>query len=370
MMQFRTTAQVFPPWQDMLAEAIASVADLRRAFPGVPDDEGAIAATAARYPLFINPYYGGLLGAPGSPLWKQVVPDGRELLDAQGVDDPLAEDALCPAVNITHRYPHHLLFLVSSRCAVYCRFCTRKRKIGRRFTVSEETIAAGLAYIRATGTVREVLLSGGDPLLLEDDRLADILHRLRAIRHVEIIRIGTRVPCVLPMRVTADLARTLARFHPLYINTHFNHPDEITPQAARACGLLADAGIPLGCQTVLLRGVNDSPAVMRALMQKLLRVRVRPYYLHQMDHTRGTRHFRTPLRDGLRIIAALRGRMSGMGVPQYVVDLPGGGGKVPLTPQHIVGAEATCLLIKNYCGDVYRYEVLPGEIELLQSGIL
>jgi lysine 2,3-aminomutase len=259
--------------------------------------------------------------------------------------------------NITHRYPDRVLFLVSNRCAVHCRFCTRKRKIGHSFEVTAETISQGIDYIRSNPQVRDVLLSGGDPLLLSDTQLDDILGRLRAIPHVDIIRIGTRVPGALPDRITAELARALARAHPLYINTHFNHPAEITPQARRACEILADAGIPLGCQTVLLKGVNDSVEIMRELMQALLSMRVRPYYLHHMDYTLGTAHFRTSLTTGLAIIHGLRARISGMGVPHYVIDLPGGGGKVPLTPEYIQGVDGQALLIKNFQGKIFRYDI-------------
>jgi lysine 2,3-aminomutase len=240
---------------------------------------------------------------------------------------------------------------------MYCRFCNRKRKVGQADMVTRETVKEGLSYIRSNKKIRDVLLSGGDPLLLPDRVLHGLLTELRAIPHVEIIRIGTRIPCSLPQRITPRLADMLKGFHPLYINTHFNHPSEITPEASLACTRLANAGIPLGCQTVLLKGVNDDPSVMVELMQKLLLIRVRPYYLFQADLARGTSHFWTPLKKGIEIMSALQGHTSGLCVPRFVIDIPGGGGKVPITPEYILGEDKGDLLIKNYQGEVYRYPV-------------
>jgi lysine 2,3-aminomutase len=339
-------------WQQLAANAVTAAGELARSFP---IDAQAIETVIGRYPLRINPYYLGLIKEAGDPLWRQVVPDEKELLDTGGIEDPLAEERFSPVPNITHRYPDRVLFLVSNQCAVHCRFCTRKRKIGRQFAVTDKTLSDGIAYIRFHREVRDVLISGGDPLMLEDEQLAGILSAVRAIPHVEVIRIGTRVPCVLPQRVTKRLVKTLQQFHPLYINTHFNHPSEITPEAQQACALLADAGIPLGCQTVLLRGVNDDPAVMRELMRKLLAIRVKPYYIHQMDLARGTGHFRTPLARGISILEALRGHTSGMCVPHFVIDLPGGGGKVPLLPEYVVGEKNGNLLVRNFQGKIFSY---------------
>lgn len=321
------------PWQKLLKQSITR-ADQLAGLPGV--DSAAVAAVAQVYPLRINPYYLDLLRRAGPPLLRQAVPDARELADDVGMDDPLDEENLSPVPNLVHKYPDRVLFLVSSQCAMYCRFCTRKRKVGRpEMAITEGTIRAGLEYIAANPGIREVLLSGGDPLLLSDRRLEAILAALRRIPTVEVIRIGSRAPCTLPMRVTPALARMLRRYHPLYLNTHFNHPAEITPEAALACARLADAGIPLGCQTVLLRGVNDDPAVMAELLRGLLRIRVKPYYLFQADLTRGTDHFRTPVAEGLAIMRQLIGRISGMAVPTFALDAPGGGGKIPLTPDFI-----------------------------------
>ncbi|MBS0013014.1 MAG: radical SAM protein, partial [Desulfobacterales bacterium] len=235
------------------------------------------------------------------------------------------------------------------------RHCMRKREVGGRDPVSPETIEAGVDYIARTPGVKEVILSGGDPLMLEDDRLFSILARIRGIPHVECLRIHTRMPGMLPRRITSNLVRGLARFHPLFVNIQFNHPDELTPAARRACALLADAGIPLGSQTVLLAGVNDSPAVMADLMRKLLTARVRPYYLHHPDPIRGTAHFRVPAETGLAVIQALRGRIGGMGIPQYMIDLPGGGGKVPLLPEHVIRRSEKELIVYNFEKKIYTY---------------
>ncbi len=319
-------------------------------------DSSEASAVAAQYPLRISSYYLELIKRAGKPLYRQAVPDIRELDDPQGMIDPLGEEALSPVPNLVHKYPDRALLLVSGRCAMYCRFCTRKRKVGRTMMrITEDTIAAGLEYLRNTPAIREVLISGGDPLLLSDQRLEDILQRLRAIKHIEVIRIGTRAPCTLPMRVTPELVAMLRKYHPLYINTHFNHPAEITVQAARACALLADAGIPLGCQTVLLRGVNDSLEVIQKLMCELLRIRVRPYYLMQADLTRGTGHFRTDIKTGLDIMRGMIGTVSGMAVPTYVLDAPGGKGKVPLTPDYITSIGDEVLEFINYQGQPCSY---------------
>lgn len=314
-----------------------------------------------RYPMRINPYYLELIKREGDPIYRQCIPDRAEIEDHRGHDDPLNEEALSPVPGLTHRYPDRVLFLVSDRCAMYCRFCNRKRKVGKPGVVTSSTIREGLAYIRGHSEVRDVLLSGGDPLLLSDNMLFEILSQLRDISHVEIIRIGTRVPCSLPQRVTPQLTNILHSFHPLYINTHFNHPAEITPTSSLACKRLADAGIPIGCQTVLLKGVNDDPAVMGTLMKKLLTIRVRPYYLFQGDLARGTAHFWTPIEKGLEIMARLRGYTSGLSVPHFAIDLPGGGGKVPLLPEYLLDREKDSLILRNYEGRIFHYPLIPDD---------
>ena len=321
---------------------------------GIAADE--IRDVMAQYPARINPYALNLLAHTGKPIWRQLVPHREELAEANLPDaDPLCEAGQSPVEGIIHRYPDRVLFMVSNQCAVYCRHCMRKREIGTGAQGTEKFADAGLAYIADTPAVKEVILSGGDPLMLDDERLFSILARIRAIDHVELVRIHTRAPGMLPARITSDLVRGLSRFHPLYVNIQFNHPDELTADALEACSRLADAGIPLGSQSVLLAGVNDNPEVMTALMRKLLAARVRPYYLHHPDPIKGTAHFRVPLEKGLSILEALRGRVSGMGVPQYMIDLPGGGGKVPLLPQYVKDHTGRHLVVYNFEKKRYTY---------------
>jgi len=339
-------------WETLLKDSVRNPRELAGCLP--LDLAGAETVTAV-YPMKINPYFLDLMLQKGPTLIRQVVPDTRELLDPIGMDDPLGEENYSPVPNLTHRYPDRVLFLVSSECPVYCRFCTRKRRIGKTGAVTTRALTECFRYIRAHREVRDVLLSGGDPLLLSDERLEWILSSVRSIPHVEIIRIGTRVPGALPQRVTARLCRMLKKYHPLYFNLHFNHSDELTDASKQACGHLADAGIPLGSQTVLLRGINDEPSVVQNLMTSLLAMRVRPYYLLQGDLTRGTNHFRTRLETGLKILRHLRGRVSGLAVPTYVVDLPGGGGKVPLIPEYRLEQRGREAVFKNYLDQEYRY---------------
>ena len=315
------------PWEELLTQSITTARDLSSMLDA---NEAEVKETADRYPMRINPYYLQLIREKGDPLYNQAVPCIQEIAAREGYEDPLNEEGLSPVPGLTHKYPDRVLFLVSGRCAMYCRFCNRKRKVGKPSMVTRQSVREGIAYIRKTPGIRDVLLSGGDPLLLSDKELHGILNELRLIPHVEILRIGSRAPCTLPQRITPDLVKMLAGFHPLYINTHFNHPDEITAEASLACARLSDAGIPLGCQTVLLKGVNDDPEVMACLMKKLLSIRVRPYYLFQADLARGTSHFWTPVKKGLRIMTHLRTYCSGLCVPHFAVDLPGGGGKVVL----------------------------------------
>ncbi|MDQ1334423.1 MAG: lysine 2,3-aminomutase [Thermodesulfobacteriota bacterium] len=343
-----------PPWRAILSQSIISPKDLPAS---IEADRDLLQEVTARYPMRINPYYLALVKRKGDPIYRQCIPDIREISEASGVEDPLNEEGDSPVPGLTHRYPDRVLFLVSSRCAMYCRFCNRKRKVGRDSMASRESIREGLSYIRGHREIRDVLLSGGDPLLLSNRELSSILTDLRVMPHVEIIRIGTRVPCTLPQRITPQLAHILGRFKPLYINIHFNHPDEITEEASSACNRLADAGIPLGCQTVLLRDVNDRPEIISALMQKLLTIRVRPYYLFQADPAKGTSHFWPPLDRGLDIMAALQGHTSGLCVPHFAVDLLGGGGKVPLLPEYMVERGRHSLVARNYAGKTYRHPV-------------
>jgi len=329
------------PWQQSLAESLTAPEALASRF-GV--DPAPLRAVAARYPLRITPHYLGLIRSAGDPIWRQCVPDPREL-EVDGLADPLAEEQLSPVSALVHRYPDRALLLAGSRCAVYCRFCTRKRKVGcAAMRAGVEELGEAVDYVSRTPEIREVILSGGDPLLLEDAALDDLLGRLHAIPHVHSLRIHSRVPVVLPERVTPGLCAVLRRAHPLWLNTHFNHPRELTPEAAEACARLSDAGIPLGNQTVLLAGVNAEAAVLAELFGGLLRLRVRPYYLHHLDLVAGTGHFRVPLAQGLAIVGALRGAVPGTAIPHYVLDLPGGRGKVPLLPQYVERVGATVVL--------------------------
>ena len=341
-------------WEKSLSKSVVSPEDLS----GLFRLEGAsLSAVVARYPMRITPYYLGLIQEPGDAIWRQCVPDLVELDDLSQSPDPLDEERLSPVPGLIHRYPDRVVWIVSSACAVYCRFCMRKRGVGCR-DMAPAPLTESIAYIASRPEIRDVILSGGDPLLLPDDRLHEILGALRRIPHLEMIRIGTRVPVTLPERITPSLVRMLKRHHPLYVNTHFNHPREITPQSARACGLLADAGIPLGNQSVLLKRVNDDPLVMRSLMQRLLAIRVRPYYIHQMDLVQGTAHFRTKVAKGVEVMEALRGHTSGMAVPHYVIDLPGGKGKVEVSSGR-VRQDGRRLLLTNYLGENIEYTDTP-----------
>ena len=341
-----------PLWKRLLSESTESLDTL----PHPPSaHREKLERVISRYPMRINPYYMGLIAEENDPIYRQCMPDVRELDDRGAVADPLNEEGHSPVYGLTHRYPDRVLLLVSAECAMYCRFCNRKRKVGRSSMATDTSIEQGVDYIRAHEEVRDVLLSGGDPLLLEDARLWEILSAIHAISHVEIIRIGTRVPCTLPQRITPELVALLQKFHPLYINVHFNHPVEITPESTLACSRLADAGIPLGCQTVLLKGVNDDLGVMGNLMRKLLTIRVKPYYLFHGDPARGTSHFRTSLNRGLNIIRGLQGHTSGLCVPHFAVDLLSGGGKVPFLPDYFEGQDGDSLQVTNYEGKSYRH---------------
>lgn len=318
----------------------------------------------ANFPMRINPYFLNLIEYPGDPIWKQCVPDVLELQDTVCIPDPLGEEDLSPIPNLVHKYPNRVLLLTSNQCAMYCRFCTRKRKVGtNRMQISQTTLHLAYEYLRKHPEVSDVLISGGDPLLLDDDILDDILGHLGAISSVKMIRIGTRIPSVLPMRITDRLVKILKKHHPLYINTHFNHPTELTAQAKEACSKLADGGIPLGCQTVLLRGVNDNIAVLKELFQTLLYMRVKPYYLFQSDLTRGVNHFRTSTGEGIRLMKGLYGHLSGMAIPTFALDAPGGKGKIPLTPQFIKKSTPQTLTFENYLGEICQYpEALDWEV--------
>lgn len=308
-----------------------------------------------RYPMKVTPYYLDLVKEKDDPIWKQCIPDERELEDVFNDEDPLKEEEHTPVPYLVHKYPDRVLLLVSSKCAMYCRFCTRKRKVGRISQIPMDDILRAIDYIRDHREVRDVIVSGGDPLMRTDSEIDTILKNLREIDHLDIIRIGTRMPCVNPSRITPHLARTMAKYKPVYINLHFNHPGELTPESEKALSVLADAGLPLGSQTVLLNGVNDDREVMKELMQSLLRNRVRPYYIYQCDLVKGVEHFRTPVETGIDIIKALQGYTSGMAVPHFVIDGPGG--KVPVSPEYVREITPDEVIVTNYLDQMFKY---PG----------
>ena len=314
-------------------------------------------SAARTFPIRITPYFLSLIRNADDGLGRQVVPDPRELDDPCTYADPLGEEEQSPVPLIVHRYPQRVIFLVSNTCAVHCRFCMRKRRVAAPNCVQPHDLEAGLDYIRRRKEINEVILSGGDPLMLSDDHLIKILSALRQAPHVRILRIHSRVPSVWPQRITPSLVRRLTSLHPLFVNIHFNHPDEITPATESACALLADAGIPLGSQTVLLRGINDHSEVLHRLMEALLSIRVKPYYLHQIDRVPGTAHFQVPIDRSLDLMAGMRGRLSGLAMPHFMIDLPGGGGKMELLPESIIQKSPDYWLIRNFQGRIFRYPV-------------
>ncbi len=323
-------------------------------------DEEVAGCRSPHFRVDITPYFASLIDPddPHCPIRRQVIPTGKELMPFNGmVADSLNEDGHSPVPGLVHRYPDRVLMLVTTQCASYCRYCTRSRIVGDPAAqFSRSDYDRQIDYIARTPQVRDVLLSGGDPLILPPRVLEDLLRRLRAIEHVEIIRIGSRVPVFLPQRITPDLTEMLRRYHPLWMNLHFNHAKELTPEVAVALARLADAGIPLGAQTVLLAGINDSVAVMKELVHKLVRHRVRPYYLYQCDLVEGAGHFRTTVSKGIEIIEGLRGHTSGYAIPTYVVDAPGGGGKIPVMPQYLISQAPGKVVLRNFEGFITTYD--------------
>jgi lysine 2,3-aminomutase len=347
-------------WRWQNRNRVRTLADLERMISLSEEEIAAIRRHTGALPVGITPYYASLLDQQdaGQALRRTVVPVLGEYETSRGEnEDPLGEDSHSPVPGLVHRYPDRVLLLVTNFCSVYCRYCTRARMVGSvgERSVKKTDIELALSYIEQTPVIRDVLISGGDPLSLDDDRLEYILRRLRKIPHVEFIRIGTKQPVVQPMRITPSLTRILKRYHPLWMSLHFTHPDELTPEVAEACARLADAGIPLGSQTVLLKGVNDNVDTLKKLMHGLLRIRVKPYYLYQCDPISGSAHFRTPVAKGVELIRGLRGHTTGYAVPTFVVDAPSGGGKIPLASDYVVGYEGGDLLLKSYDGGTYRY---------------
>jgi lysine 2,3-aminomutase len=350
-------------WRWQLRHRITSLKQLEKLFRLSDNERNGFQFQNTTLPLAITPYYAGLLDPnnPDQAIRRAMVPVASEFLVSPGeARDPLGEDGHSPVKGIVHRYPDRVLFLVTDYCSSYCRYCTRSRMVGQRKKGGIKQWQQAINYIARNKEIRDVLISGGDPLTLADGQLDWLLGKLREIPHVEVIRIGTKVPFVLPQRITSELVAILKKYHPLWMSIHCMHPDELTTEARRACTMLADAGIPLGSQTVLLAGINDSVETMRSLMQGLMKIRVKPYYLYQCDPILGSSHFRTPVSKGLEIYQGLRGHTTGYAVPTYVIDAPGGGGKIPLIPETVVGRDGDDLLIRNYEGKVYRYPDMPA----------
>jgi lysine 2,3-aminomutase len=346
-------------WKRVLAESITKPKDLAMHLGVDPKD---IEDVVGAYPMRITPTVLSTIKEKGDAIWKQVVPESIEMDDIDAPDDPLEEDTDSPVPHLVHRYPDRVLLMVTNQCPIYCRFCTRKRLVGKPGFLKKGELDQAIAYLHEHTEVRDVILSGGDPLLLPDNLLERILKALRTIPHLELIRFGSRVPGTLPQRITPDLCEVIKRYHPIYMNLHFNHPDELTSEVKEACGRLADAGVPLGAQTVLLKGVNDDPEIMKRLMHQLLLARVKPYYLYQADLTKGTNHFRTTVETGLKIIQALQGHTSGMAVPHFVIDAPGGGGKIPILPSdYLLNLDENGAVLKNYENKTYHYPQPPDE---------
>ncbi len=349
-------------WKWHIRNSIKTVAGFERALDiKFTDKERRMhEQTLKKFPLAVTPYYLSLIHKDdykNDPIFKQSFPDPRELIISRcDMVDPLHEDGDSPVPGITHRYPDRVLFHVSNICSMYCRHCTRKRKVGDVDSIPDiKQLEAGFEYIRNTPQIRDVLLSGGDPFMLSDEKLDWLLTKIGEIEHVEVVRIGTRMPVVLPYRITDNLVNMLKKHHPLWINTHFNHPRELTTSSRRALTKLADAGIPLGNQSVLLAGINDCPRLIKTLNHKLVKNRVRPYYLYQCDLSEGLSHFRTPVGKGIEILESLRGHTSGFAVPTYVIDAPGGGGKIPVMPNYIVSWATNKIILRNYEGVITTY---------------
>ncbi len=357
-------------WRWQLRHRITTLEQLKGIIDLTPEETEGIRHSKGRLALAVTPYFASLMDPtnPNCPIRRQAIPRIEEIrLSKSEMVDPLGEDSHSPVPGLVHRYPDRVLLLVTDQCAVYCRYCTRRRLVGS----SERSITQGnfeevLKYLKSHRKVRDVLLSGGDPLLLENERLEEMLSRLRALPHIEVLRIGTRVPVTLPQRITGGLVRILKKYHPLMISIHFTHPKEITDQVRRACSELADGGFPLGSQTVLLKGINDKPYIMKKLVQELLKIRVRPYYIYQCDLAMGTEHFRTSVATGIQIMEKLRGHTTGYAVPTYVVDAPGGGGKIPLQPDYVVSKGRGKIVLRNYEGRVFEYPE-PNIIEFKKT---
>lgn len=349
-------------WHWQIKHRIRTKEDLSQIITLTPEEAGGIEKAKGRLAMAVTPYWGTLMDPddPACPIRRQAVPVKDELsVSPHEMTDPCAEDRDSPVPHLVHRYPDRVLLLATEHCAMYCRHCTRRRLVGEHEAIQDEQsptrFDAAVEYIKQNKKVRDVLISGGDPLILEDEELESLIQKIRAVSHVEFLRLGTRIPVTLPQRITEKLVNMLKKYSPLWISIHFNHPKEITKRCKIACDMLSEAGIPLGSQTVLLKGINDRPYIMRRLMQELLQVRVRPYYIYQCDPVRGTQHFRTPVSVGINIIEKMRGHTSGYAVPTYVIDGPGGGGKIPVGPNYVLSQAKGKYVLRNYKGKIYTY---------------
>lgn len=346
-------------WKWQVANRITTVEQLRQVVELTEDEIKGISRCLETLRMAITPYYATLIDPNDheSPIRKQAVPLALEMEEAKcDMDDPLHEESDSPVKGLTHRYPDRVLFLITDQCSMYCRHCTRRRMAGSTDNaMPRKELQAAIDYIKNTPKIRDVLISGGDSLLVNDETIDYILSSLRAIDHVEIIRFGSRTPVVLPQRITDDLCNIIRKHHPVWLNTHFNHPQEITPETKEACRKLADSGVPLGNQTVLLKGINDCPYIIKKLVHELVKMRIRPYYLYQCDLSSGIEHFRTPVSKGIEIIELLRGHTSGFAVPTFVVDAPGGGGKIPVGPQYLISQSEDKVILRNYEGVICAY---------------
>jgi lysine 2,3-aminomutase len=357
---FAATPLDWEDWRWQLRNRIFSQEVLEKIINVTPQECKGIDGCGKKLTMSIPPYFASLMDPddPNCPIRRQCVPHAEEMeVSPEELVDPCGEERHSPVHGLVHRYPDRVLFLVNEMCAMYCRYCTRSRMVGSGTrSLSTETYEKAFEYIRSNKKIRDVLISGGDPLTLSDRVLENILKTLRGIPHVEFIRIGTRVPVTLPQRITFDLVNIFKKYGPIWMSIHFSHPKEVTKRVKFACDLLAEGGVPMGSQTVLLKGINDKVATMKKLMHELLKIRVRPYYIYQCDPVLGTRHFRTPVATAIEIIEKLRGHTSGYAVPTLVIDAPGGGGKIPIGPQYITSHEQGRYVLRNYAGDQYVYQ--------------
>ena len=359
-------------WQSQLKNRITDAGALSK-YINITESEAEALGSESKLRMAITPHFLSLIDKddPNCPIRKQAIPTSAELnISENDLADPCGEVKDEVAPGLIHRYPDRVLFLVTDLCAMYCRHCTRRRIVGQVETsLTIEQMEPAFSYIRKNKKVRDVLISGGDPLILSDEKLEAILKKLREIEHVEIVRIGTRIPVSLPQRITPAFLTMLKKYHPVFMSIHFNHPKEISAETKTACEMLADSGVPLGSQTVLLKGINDSPKIMMRLMHDLLKMRVRPYYIYQCDLAQGTSHFRTSVGTGIKIMESLRGHTSGYAVPNYVIDAPGGGGKVPITPEYLISRNRSNTIFRNWKKEVYVYPE-NGQIKENQEKIL